>query len=263
MSRTGYIDQKGDDDPDPAYMHHCKEFELRSDKTAGDKLNGSIRLDEKDLNAVGAKKGDRVKVYAEANGRWVLYERDSYGDRAGVGMPKARREDLELNTDNRIVEIWLDEADEAQPESTSESENDSTGTQAVLTDEEPDEEQYVLVLDDSPITYHNISSSDDSTTECGLEFDGMEYRRFTDPGDALDHCSDCAVRSSDDMTNRELAEWLADQAGFEVGEGQPAYLTNDQFVALRDYILELQDRVAEADNSADANDAGFSEASRS
>lgn len=105
--RYGYLDQKGAGRPDPAYMHHCKTFELRKDRTAGDGLNGSIPLDEKDLDVVGAGRGDRVQVYAEANDNWVAYERSTYTSKPGVGMPMRIRQKLELDSDNRTVEIWI------------------------------------------------------------------------------------------------------------------------------------------------------------
>ncbi|WP_276275756.1 hypothetical protein [Haloarcula regularis] len=242
--------EEGADEPDPAYMHHCREFELRNDNTAGDGLNGSIRLEKKDLKAVGAKPGDPVKVYAEADGRWILYERDTYTDRAGVGMPKGHREKLGLNSSNRTVELWLDEA-ESEPDETSD-EDEKTGKQVSLTGEETKEREYVLIPNDSPIKYHHVSSKD-SKTECGIDFGEQEHRRFSDPGDALDQCSDCAIRSSDDMTNKELVNWLGEQAGFEAKEGTPAYLSKGQLVALRDYVLELQEELA--DESADENKA--------
>ncbi|MFC7134723.1 MULTISPECIES: hypothetical protein [Salinibaculum] len=251
MISYGNIDEKGADEPDPAYMHHCREFELRNDNTAGDGLNGSIRLDENDLKAVGAEPGDPVRVYAEADGRWILYERDTYTDRAGIGMPKGHREKLGLDSNNRTVELWLDEA-KSEPDDTSD-EDENTGKQVSLTGEEAKEREYVLIPDDSPIKYHHVSSSEDNKTECGISFRGREYRRFSDPGDALDQCSDCAIRSSDDMTNKELVEWLGEQAGFEANEGTPAYLSKGQLVALRDYVLELQEE--QTDESADENTA--------
>ena len=243
MISYGSIDEKGADEPDPAYMHHCKQFELRNDNTAGDGLNGSISLDDSDLKAVGAEKGDRVKIYVEANDRWILYERQTYTDRAGVGMPKSHREKLGLNSENRAIEIWLDEADEPQQDTGSGStETENSGTQVSLTGEKPEEKEYVLIPDSSPIEYHHVSSSDENETECGINFEGQDHRRFSDPGDALDQCGDCAVRSSNDMTNKEIVEWLGEQAGFKADEGTPAYLSKGQLVALRDYVLELQEQ---------------------
>jgi hypothetical protein len=250
MISYGNIEEKGADEPDPAYLHHSKEFELRNDNTAGDGLNGSISLDESDLRAVGAEKGDPVRVYAEANGRYIVYERDSYTDRAGVGMPKSHREKLGLNSENRTVKLWLAEADE--PDGDSETEHtESDETQISLTGDEVQEEEYVLIPDNGPIKYHHVSSSDDSETKCGINFAGREHRRFTDPGDALEQCDDCAIRSSDDMTNKELVDWLGEQAGFEAEGSTPAYLSKGQLVALRDYILEIQD-AQESDDTAEA-----------
>jgi hypothetical protein len=248
MVDYGDLDKKGADEPDPAYMHHCREYRLRNDSSAGDQLNGSITLEESDLKAVGADPGDPVKVYAEANGRWILYERDTYSDRAGVGLPKSHREKLNLSPENRTIEIWLDEAEADSDEPFSES--NEVIKQASLTGEETQDREYVLIPDDSPVTYHHVASSDENETECGIDFEGQEHRRFSDPGDALDQCRDCAVRSSDDMTNKELVEWLGEQAGFVATESTPAYLSKGQLVALRDYILDLQDQVEESEEEA-------------
>lgn len=250
MIDYGKLNEKGADGPDPAYMHHCKEFELRNDSSARDGLNGSIRLDKNDLKAINAEPGDPVRVYAEANGRWILYERDTYTDRAGVGIPKNHRGKLGLDSKNRIIELWLDEA-ESEPDNPSE-EDENAGKQVSLTGEEAKGRDYVLILDDNLPKYHHISSSENTETECGITFRDREYRRFSsDPGDALDQCSDCAIRSSNDMTNKELVEWLGEQAGFEADDGTPAYLSKGQLVALRDYVLELQDE--QTDESADEN----------
>jgi hypothetical protein len=238
MISYGNIDKKGADEPDPADLYPGGEFELRNDSSASDGLNGSIQLDDGVLSAVGADKGDPVRVYAEANGRWILYERDTYSDRAGVGMPKSHREKLKLHEDNRAVQLWLDEADK----STDESETEETaGTAESSTNRESNQQEYVLIPENSPVTYHHVSSSNDYGTECGLSFGEKEYRKFTDPGNALDQCSDCAVRSSNDMTNKELVKWIGEQAGFEADDGTPAYLSKDQLVAIRDYILDLQE----------------------
>lgn len=251
MISYGDIDEKGADEPDPAYMHHCSKYRLRNNKSANDGLNNSIRLDEKDLSAVGVNKGDPVRVYAEANGRWVLYERETYNDRPGVGLPSKHREELGLDQENRTVEIWLDEPEKAEPEPESQVNEGTDGTQVSLTGEEADEQEYVMIPGDSPFLYHHISSSDDNETKCGLNFEDQEHHRFTDPGDALDQCSDCAIRSSEEMTNKELVEWLGEQAGFEAEGGTPAYLSKGQLVALRDYILDLQE--GQTDESPDEN----------
>lgn len=248
MISYGSIDEKGADEPDPAYMHHCRELELRNDNTAGDGLNGSIRLDEADLKAVGAEPGDPVKVYAESEDRWILYERDTYTDRPGIGMPRGHREELGLDSDNRTVQIWLDEA-ESDPDDTTD-EDETTRKQVSLTGEKPEEQEYVQIPDDDPIKYHHVSSSDDHVTECGIQIKNRG-RRFSDPGDALKQCNDCAVRSSDEMTNKEIVDWLGDQAGFEATEGTPAYLSKKQLVALRDYVLDLQDDLEDESTNKD------------
>lgn len=245
MIDYGHIDEKGADGPNPAYMRHCKRTELRDDKTSSDGLNGSISLSEDDLNAVGASPGDRVKVYVESDDNYVHYERRTYSDRPGVGIYKKERERLGLSKDNREIEVWIDEAEEPEPESNS-------GQQASLTDDDPDSPPYVLIPEDSPFRYHNVKSEDPDETACGISFAEQEHRRFKNPADALDQCSDCFIRSSEDMTNEQLIRWFGEQAGFDHSRGTPTYMSKEQMTALRDYVLELQEQ-AETGNGEDVS----------
>jgi hypothetical protein len=248
MSSYGYIAEKSADEPDPAYMRHCRRTELRDDKSSSDGLNGSIRLSEDDLNAVGAAPGDRVKVYIESGDRYVHYERSTYSDRPGIGLPKKQREQLGLDKNNREVEVWIDEPDESEPD---EGSSDDSRKQVSLTGEEPEEPPYVFIPDDSPFRYHHVKPGDADETECGISFDNQEHRRFKDPSDALDECSDCFIRSSEDMTNEQLIRWFGDQAGFDHDHGTPTYMSQKQMKALRDYVIELQEQ-AESANDEDA-----------
>lgn len=244
MIAKGYIEQKGAEDPDPVDMVPAGEYELRNDKTASDGLNGSVLVNEGSLKAVDAEPGDPVRVYAEANGHWILYERDTYSDRSGIGLPKDHRAELSLDSDNRTVRLWLNEAetDLADSDATQDTNN---GTQVDLTGDEATEREYVALLNDKQFRYHYVTAPGETTTECGIDFNDEPAKRFTDPGDAFEECSDCAIRSSDEMTNKELVEWLGEQAGFEVDDGgAPAYLSKHQLVALRDLVLELQENQA-------------------
>lgn len=244
MIDKGYTDQKGAEDPDPVDMVPAGKYELRNDKTASDGLNGSILVNEGSLKAVGAEPGDPVRVYAESNGRWILYERDTYSDRSGIGLPKDHRAELRLDSDNRTVQLWLNEA-EMSPEDSDATQNPDTGRQVDLTGDEATEREYVALLNDEQFRYHYVTSPGETATECGIDFDDEPAKRFTDPGDAFEECSDCAIRSSDEMTNKELVDWLGEQAGFEVDDsGAPAYLSKHQLVALRDLVLELQENQA-------------------
>lgn len=246
MISYGNIDKKGADDPDPVNMVPVGKYELRNDKTAGDKLNGSILLDEGSLSAVNAEAGDPVRIYAEANDRWILYERNTYSDRSGVGMPRKYRSKLNLSQDSRTVRIWLAEAEKAGEDDSGASSGSDRGKQTNLSNEQADDQEYVAILDEDEFIYHHVTESGEKTTECGIEFGGSSYKRFTDPGDVFDECSDCAIRSSDEMTNKELVLWLGEQAGFDIGNsGTPAYLSKPQLVALRDLILDLQENQSE------------------
>lgn len=255
MSGHGYIGEKSAEEPDPRRMRHCGRTKLRNDKSSSDGLNGSIRLSKDDLNTVGATLGDPVKVYIESGDKYVYYERSTYSDRPGIGLPKERRKHLGLNQDNREVEVWIDEPDEPEPDEDSLVDSPK---QASLTDKEPEEQPYVYIPDVNSLRYHHVTSGDADKTECGISFENQEHRRFKKPSDAFDECSDCFIRSSEDMTNEQLIRWFGEQAGFDHNSGTPTYMSQEQMKQLRDYVLELQERVELAnkeDMEADLSDA--------
>ena len=60
------------------------------------------------------------------------------------------------------------------------------------------------------------------------------------------------------MTNEQLIRWFGEQAGFDHNSGTPTYMSQEQMKQLRDYVLELQERVELAnkeDMEADLSDA--------
>lgn len=230
MSEYGTISEKGDDDPDPAHMIPCGEFRLRSDNSSSDKLNGSIRLSEQPLDAVGIDPGERVQVYIEANNQWVQYERKTYSDRAGVGLPMKYREKLGLNQNNRSISIWIDEPED-QTEETSEQAsltNDTTG------------QEFVWIMDNESTTYHHVASNGGNRTICKTDFGEKDHKIVEDPGDVLEECEECSVRSSTDMTQKELINWLGNEIGFDTDSGTAEYLSKPQIIAIRDYVVEQE-----------------------
>ena len=238
--RYGKIEQKSEDDPDPAYLTPCGAIPLRGDSTSSDGINSSIRLEGSDLEAVGAGEKDLVRVYVEANGRWVEYERKTYADRAGIGLPYKARQKLDLSPDDTI-EVWLGEVE--QPDQEQLDETDDTTIEGSRTNFDRDEE-YVWLFDEGAV-YHHIRPDKDKTV-CGIDFSDLEageqYKLLSDPGDVLEECEECALRSTGDMTNRELVEWIGDEdrADFEPSVDAPAYLSKSQLTKIRDYIIDLE-----------------------
>lgn len=237
MARSGKIENKAADDPDPAYMHHCGEKELRRDSTAPDRINSSVGLSERDLDAVGVDHGDNVRAYIEANGFWVEDERTVYSDRAGIGLPRSLREDLHLEPQDTI-EVWIEAVPEPEDP---DSETDSAGSSSTrATDGDP----YVWIHDNGSTIYHEVRVGDQETV-CGIDYSDRDHTRLSDPGDVLDECSDCARMPSADVSNRELVEWIGDstRADFEVDDDAPSYLNKRQLLAIRDYIFKLEDKL--------------------
>lgn len=249
MFENGKIAEKDSDDPDPKYLTHFGELGLRSDSTTADEINSSLRVDEEKLGSVIDRPGDPVLHYIEANGKWVAYNRETYTDRAGIGLPKKAREALELDPED-TVEVWLDEWEEPEKgRSDDQGEGRSEPRQQALSDRQIAEDEYVWILENKPgTTYHHIRHDDGAVTVCGINFGDKEYRTLSDPGDALDECEECDLRSAGDMTNRELVEWLANESrgDFDVGgDGAPAYLSKTQLMALRHYIIDLETELNE------------------
>lgn len=264
MFEHGTLDDKPDDAPDPRDLTPCGEMELRTDKTAEDGLNSSLSLERGHLRAVGADQGDPILVYVEANGKWVAYDRKTYGSRPGVGLPKKARDALDLNAEDTI-KVWIGswEAKSGEDEAANQASSERTHRQQALHDEQVAQDNFVWLLEDGPsTTYHHIRHDDGAVTVCGINFGDKDYRTLSDPGDALDECEQCERRSAGDMTNRELVDWIADEdrADFSVDDddGAPAYLSKSELLAIRHYILDLEEAVEELrEGTEDLETVGF------
>jgi hypothetical protein len=240
--------KKGAGLSDQANWHYCREYKLRRDTTAGDNLNGSIPLSQDSLKAINAELGDKIKLHVRSNSNSINFEKSVYSTQPGVGLQKKERERLGLNIDNNVIEYWIKEADAPDSEVTEtlhdgsrDYEEEEVTQQESLIEKESAGQQYVWFNGARSTVYHHVSSGGGSTTACGISFEGRECRVFTDPGDVLDECGNCAVRASNKMTNEELAEWIASQASFSTADGPPGYFNKSQLLSIRDYIVQLQD----------------------
>jgi len=238
--RYGKIDKKDEDDPDPAYLTPCGEIQLRRDSTSSDGINSSIRLEKKHLNAEGVKENEPVRVYVEAHGRWAEYERDTYSDRPGVGLPQEARENLNLSPGDTI-DVWIGKVEDHDQEQLNTA-DDTTAKKS--RNESGGKRKYIWLFDEGPV-YHHIRLNNKQTA-CGVDFSELkkkeDYKLLSDPGDVLEECQECQLRATGDMTNRELVQWIGDEnrADFDVGTDAPAYLSKSQLTKIRDYIIDLE-----------------------
>lgn len=241
------ISKKGVGQSDLAGWHFCREYSLRRDETAGDNLNGSIPLSQGDLKAAGAELGGQVRLHVETGVSAIDVQKSIYSSQPGVGLRKEERQHLGLDPGNNTIEYWIKKIDENEFQTNKAVGNSSSNAstrdatqQELSVESENAEQQYVWLRGANSTTYHHIDDGNDSTTTCGIDFESRNSRIFTDPGDVLDECKNCTVRTSDKVTNEELAEWIANQAGFGLEGGPPGYFNKSQLLSIRDYIVGLQ-----------------------
>lgn len=228
------------------YMHYAGRHQMRPEqsKDVSDNINGTVNLSESDIHAINAKENSKIRVLAEAGDESVVIERTIHSNGRSFTIPLSARKQLGL-TPGSEVELWVDLVEREPEEETKEVSTPETKSKAEM------EQLSVWFVGDE--FYHYVENEDAEETKCGISLDSREYRGPTeDPGEFLTVCSDCAVRSSRAMSNDEIVDWLAEHAGFERTGGPPSYLNKDQLVALRDYILELQDQApGDEDEEAD------------
>jgi len=225
----------GEDQPTKEDMFPCGSQEMRPEtgKDVEDGINGTVTVSEKTLNAIGVGANDKVQVLVEANGKSASTTREIHASGNTFTLPKSFRQDLSLEPGDEI-RFWIDATEEPE----------LTPKQSSLTSDEKDRGEDLSVWFVGEQEYHYVASEDADETQCGRSLEDGDYRGPTDdPGGFLDLCSDCAVRSSREMTIAEIIQWLGDKAGFEMKNGGPdAFMNKSQLVALRDYIIELEEQ---------------------
>lgn len=228
-------------------MHYCdlSPYTLRRDKSVSDGLNGNLRLKERDFAAAGIEAGDTIHVLVERadeeDGPTVEYTTDVYEDGRGFNLPIKYRRQFDLEHGD-AVRFWIERVDTAESgEKTEKDEKDDLQKQRTLSGEPVMEEPYVLI-EGSNLIYHHLEEGG-NRTRCGIELDSeVGYQTFSDPGDVpLDECADCMIRDSENMTNEELARWIAGELGFDIGGGPPSYFNKSQLATFRDFILEAKE----------------------
>lgn len=226
----------GIDQPTKEDMFPCGSKEIRAetgDKDVEDGINGTITVPEKTLDAIGVGANDTIQVLVEANGESTTTKRGIHASGNTFTLPKDSRKEIGLKPGDEI-RLWIDATNEP----------DQAARQSSLADdgEEKSEELSVWFIGEQ--NFHYVASEGAEETRCGQSLESGNYRGPTDdPGGFLELCSNCAVRSSHEMTIAEIVQWLGDQAGFEMKEGGPdAFMAKDQLITLRDYIIELEEK---------------------
>jgi len=222
--------------PSKEDMFPCGSKEMRAEtgnKDVEDGINGTVTVSEKTLDAIGVGANDRIQVLVEANGKSAHTERGIHASGNTFTLPMEFRKQFGLEPGDK-VRLWIDSVDE----------DEQTARQSSLTSDEENKSEELSVWFIGEQEYHYVSSRDADETQCGRSLQGEDHRGPTDdPGGFLDLCSDCAVRSSREMTIAEIVQWLGDKAGFEMKDGGPdAFMNKSQLVTLRDYIIELEEQ---------------------
>lgn len=224
-------------------MIPCGSYEMREsseDRTVSDSINGTVSLREAWVESVDAGPNDHIWLHAEANGESIDVIRQIHANGTSVSLPLEKRQELNLEPGDD-VHIWIAGVDE---ETIPEEVKGSVGKTET---EEPDMDRRVIVFADEQFTYHYVE--DDGETNCGISLDDKEYREGSDEmPDFFDQCSDCVIRSSEEMTNEDIINWFSQEAGFEKSGGAPSYMTHEQLVAIRDGWLDMKDQIEELED---------------
>lgn len=225
----------GEDQPTKEDMFPCGTQEMRAEtgKDVRDGINGTVTVSEKTLDALGVGASEQIHILVEANGKSAATKRKIHSSGNSFTLPLSFREKLRLEPGDTI-QFWIGSVDEPK----------ETAKQSSLTSDEKDRSEDLSVWFVGEAEYHYVASEDAEETQCGRPLGEEDYKGPTDdPGGFLDLCSDCAVRSSREMTIAEIVQWFGDKAGFEMKEGGPdAFMNKNQLVALRDYIIELEEQ---------------------
>lgn len=223
--------------PSKDEMIPCGTHSMRGaaeDRTVDDGINGTISLKPAYVESAKAGAGEPIWVRAEANDESVNVIREIHANGRSINLPVEQRKELELTPDDE-VDIWILAADVDSTEQITDSDK---------TNEENQMDRRVIIFADEQFTYHYVE--DQGTTNCGISLDNREYRDGSDEmPEMFDKCTDCVVRSSQDMTNKEIIDWFSNEAGFGKSGGAPSYMSHEQLVAIRDKWMDMKDKISE------------------
>lgn len=239
MSTNNSHPNKTEEPPSKEEMVFCGQQTLNpASKDVEDGVDGTLTISDGERAASGANPGDEIWLRVQHEDKEIYARRKLHSTGRSVTLPLTSRKQINLKPGDKI-RYWIDLAD-VQRENGQISDSDEPAT---VSEQDP----YVFDESDSDLVYHTVGDTNDETL-CGLDLSERSVRQFSDPGDILTFCSECNVRSSEDMSNREIVEWLDDTVdGFNLDHSKPnpSYMTKDQLVALRDHLLELREEVGE------------------
>lgn len=230
------------DGPSKEYMHYAGTDSLREEdgKDVSDGLNGTMTLTEGDVSAINAKAGSKIRILAEANGRAVVAERPLHQNARSVTLPLKKRQELGLTPGDEI-EWWIELVEREPDDGSSSSSSTSTNSSGAS-----DDMEYQCLWFIGETEFHYVEDEDAEETQCGEPLDDREYRiEPEEPSGFLTVCPECNIKDSVDMTNQEIAQWFASEAGFDLGSGPPSYFKKEQLVALREWALDLKEQTEE------------------
>jgi len=231
-------------------MIPCGSYTMREsseDRTVSDGINGTISLREAWVESADAGANEHVWLHAEANGESVDVVRQIHANGKSVSLPLEKRKELNLNPGDEVA-IWISGVDEDIIP------GEVKGpAQKTETEEATEMDRRVVIFADDPFTYHYVEG--DGETNCGISLNQNEYRHGADEmPESYDQCPDCVIRSSEELTNEDIINWLSQEAGFEKSGGAPSYMTHEQLVAIRDGWLEMKERIEELEQELNNQD---------
>jgi len=209
---------------------------MSSSGQSSDGVHGRIDIGEDKLGQIGASAGSIIRLIAEANNERTETERKVHKGGRSITLPASDRKELTLSRGDQ-VKLWIELSEDQSKQSEEDVQED-------LTDNKEPEKQHSLKFQGEEM-YHYINSPDPDETVCGLDLANRnDYRTDKEePVSLLDPCKECRdeTRSSESMTNEQLAEWVGSEVGFEIGNTSvPSYFNKEQLVRIRDHMLRLK-----------------------
>lgn len=217
-------------------MIWCGSHILETSDRSSDGLHGRISVGSDKIQQADVEGGEKVTLIAEANGKRIRTQRPVHKDGASITIPTADRKSLELKEGDE-VKCWIDSVDEMNG-------TDRQNIQKTLTKKENRSTRLSLKFTGEDV-YHFIDDEGSQETVCGIALNEREDYQTDkeEPKSLLDPCKSCQdkVRSSETMTNKELAEWIGNEVGFTIEDTSvPSYFDKEQLVMIREYILSLE-----------------------
>lgn len=239
-------DSNKSDAPDVEDMIPVQTYEIGKNKgNSPDDINGRLPLKERHRKAIDADPDEYVWLRVRANDEEVVTKQRIYESGRGISLEHSERQELGLKPRDP-VKYWIAPIENGEVPSEGKKKEEKTSDSGQQKLMEDSEDQYVWLKDTDSTTYHHIKSNGDATTVCGIDFSDHDHVTTCEPGGFLDECRNCARQESDEMSNRQLIESIAEMASFTVEQERSNYLTREQLIAIRERLLELEEEKEES-----------------